>query len=459
MSEPKKTKITIIGSGLAGSFLSVLLAQKGYKIEIFERLDKNDICDTASKRSYNIVLFGFGISLLKNAGLWEDIKPDLLTLQGTVTHIAQQEKSVTSLVDQQKMPYFTIARARFADILLKKASTYSSVTIHYNSALVSVDRHRKSIVIQDTKSKKISTTSYEVIIGADGANSLVRGFIQQGVDSHNSQEFASWTYKQFLLSPETVDKLQLKKGFVHVWTQKDAFIIMHPDSTDSLAAMLVYPKNEKNHNLLTSESGIKTYIQGNFPELAPAIGEIRSEILANPEGNFATVKTEPWYYKDFMALIGDAAHGFYPFFGQGTTAAFTDCMMLVQLLEDYEGDWQKILPLYQEKRKKHADTLGELSKEVIQKYLRFKKADYDAIYDKIEYEAHRFFPNIFSRPLSQSIITDPAHAADHMEKHLKQRKNMYKAGISLLIGGLTLTAVLYELNTKKKSRLEKNQIN
>ena len=40
-----KNKITIIGTGLAGSFLAVLLARKGFTVEIYERLEEKDICD------------------------------------------------------------------------------------------------------------------------------------------------------------------------------------------------------------------------------------------------------------------------------------------------------------------------------------------------------------------------------------------------------------------------------
>ena len=42
-----------------------------------------------------------------------------------------------------------------------------------------------------------------------------------------------------------------------------------------------------------------------------------------------------------MAIIGDAAHGFYPFFGQGVSAAFGDCMELVKLVDRYGTNWEK----------------------------------------------------------------------------------------------------------------------
>jgi kynurenine 3-monooxygenase len=450
MEKQTQGKITIIGSGLAGSFLAVLLAKRGYQVDIYERLDKKDICDISSKRSYNIVLFGYGITLLKEAGLWDDIKPYLLTLKGTVTHITKKIKPVLDIVDHEKMPYFTITRARLADILLKKATLNSLVTIHYNMALLSVDRYNKSILIQNVQTKKISKVPCVVIIGADGANSLVRSFLQQGQHSTHTQEYASWIYRQFILSPETVEKLKLEKKFVHIWTQKNAFITMHPDSNDALGAMLVFPKNDVFSSMLYSKEETKVFFEKNFPELLPAMNEIYPSLLENPDGNFATIHTDPWYYKDFIAIIGDAAHGFYPFFGQGTSAAFGDCIQFIKLLDTYGPDWGKIFPLYQEARKKHTDILGDLSKEVIKKYLRYKKGDFEAIYDKFESEAHRFFPKLIQPPLSQSVITDPAHAADHRENYLKQKRIVKKAGISLLVASLAGLITLYEFAERKK---------
>jgi kynurenine 3-monooxygenase len=431
-----KRSITIIGSGLAGSFLAVMLAKKGHKVAIYERLSKKDIFQTASQRSINIVLFGYAISLLKKAKLWEALKPHLLTLQGTVTHVANTEKPIVSYIDQNKMPYYTITRSLLASIFLDQALSHPAIKVHFDTALVSINRHDRTLVIQNAKTNTITTVLSDVVIGADGANSLVRTFIQQGQENHHIQEFASWQYKQFLLTTSMVKILNLQNNFVHTWTQKNAFITVHQK------------KEEKNQELAELYD-IKTFFTNNFPDFQPVLEDISKQFMQNPVGNFATIHTDPWYYKDYMAIIGDAAHGFYPFFGQGTTAAFEDCMTIMELIEKYADDWNKIFQLYQEKRKIHTDALGELSKEVLNKYLRHKKADFDAVYDKLELKAYQAFPTIINKPLSMAIITDPANAADYRNSHLKRKKIAKSIGISSFIAFTVILLGLYEKFTER----------
>lgn len=444
---PKNVNVTIIGCGLAGCFLAVLLANRGIQVNIYEKFSKEDIYDSASKRSYNIVLFGFGITLLKKAGLWESIKPHLLSLTGTVTHIANQQKPVISYVDQKKLPYFTISRAKLAQLLVQIATEQSLVKIHFNNTLLSVNRHNKTIIIKNNQTGQITSHNFSVLIGADGANSLVRNFIQQGQHTEHSQEFAQWVYKQFTLSKETVLKLHLEKKIVHIWTQKKAFITMHPDSNDALGAMLVMQKNDKSSQF-NSKVELKRFFESNFPELVPAFNEIALSILENNDGTFATIHTSPWYYKDFMTIVGDAAHGFYPFFGQGTTAAFSDCMTIIELLDENNYNWELILPMYQKYRKENADALGELSKDVLSKYLRFKKADFNAIFDRMENIAHHIFPNFIHKPLSLLIINDPENAAFYRKSDQRQKKYAKRFGIILFITIFTALSTIIEKNSK-----------
>lgn len=453
MHKPKNISITIVGSGLAGCFLAVLLAERGYKVVIYERLSKKEICSVASRRSYNIILFGYAIDLLKKAGIWETIHPYLYALKGSLTHVPHETHPIVRIMDYNKMPYLAISRAKLVEILLHEATKHPLVAAHFNTSLFSIDRHKKTITVQNNVTKKIETHHTDIVFGADGANSSVRIFLQQGQSTQHTQEYAIWRYRQFRLSPKTVEKLGLEKGFEHTWTQKNAFIISHADKTHALSALLVTPKDVEK-NPFSSATTIKKFFAENFPDLLPAIKEITEALLINPDGNFATIHTDPWYYKDFIALLGDAAHGFYPFFGQGTSAAFGDGMLLAKLIDQYGSDWNKVFSAYQQTRKQHMDVLGDLSKEVMLKYFRYRKADFTAIYDALENGLYKLFPKMLYPPLSFSLLTDPEHSYTHWKNHRKQRKIARWLGISLFVI-LVTSAVSYYEKIGNRQRMSK----
>ncbi|HWY79081.1 MAG TPA: NAD(P)/FAD-dependent oxidoreductase [Candidatus Sulfotelmatobacter sp.] len=448
--EQNSKKIVIIGSGPAGCFLAILLAKKGYKVDIYEKLSKQEINIEISKRSYNITIYNYAKGLLIEAGLWEQLQPYFFNLKGTVTHLANTAESVITLINQNKIDYLTITRANFTNILLQEATKQKLITLHYDSSLVAIKRQKKELLLQNSKTKKTTIAYFDVLFGADGINSLVRSLLQQGQEIQHSQKQEEWCYRQFKISSKMVERLKLEKQFEHTWTQKNTFIISHPQKDYSLSALIVFQKTDKQNAFFATETDIELFFTKHFPQLKPALSEIVQSLLSSPDGSFSTIHTRPWYYKDCITIVGDAAHGFYPFFGQGTSAALGDSMCLIKLLDKYGTDWGKIFPLYQKARKRHMDTLGNLSKEVMQKYLRYKRADYTAIYDKLYGVLYHFFPTIFYPPLFFSLTTDPAHADDHNKNFLRQHKIIHRFGFSLLVTVLTKIFLFYEIVKKQK---------
>jgi kynurenine 3-monooxygenase len=436
--------IVIVGGGLAGCFLAILLGKRGYKVKLYERLSKNDISDTNASRSYNITFRTYGIEMLKKAGVWDTLQPHLLPLKGAYTQLSKNSKPILSLIEDNTLEYLSVSRNDLLQVLFTKISSDRSISVNFDTALLSVDRYKKTIIVENIKSGKISQVPCDVVIGADGANSLVRQFIQQGQHTHHSQEYSPGGYKQFALSNEEVKKLNLRCDIAYTWSAEKKFILAFPNLDGSLSALLIYPENKFAFKSLATEESITKLITNEFPFLLPIQDSITKQLLENPVGSFVTIHTEPWYYKDFMTLVGDAAHGFYPFFGQGTTAAFGDCMALIELIDLYGDDWNKIFPLYQKKRKIHMDTLGELSKEGLLRYMRNKRADFESIYNKLEDIGHALLPEHIQPPVFQQVTDNPGKTADYVEKHTKQRKLARKLGISFGVIALTAMVAVFE---------------
>jgi kynurenine 3-monooxygenase len=451
MTEKNKQTIVVIGGGLAGCFLAILLGNRGYNVELYERLSRDDISDDNSKRSYNITFRSYGIEMLQKAGVWNEIKPHLLPLKGASTQLSKNSKPIVSIIKDTNIQYLSISRSDLLTVLINHMVSHPSISMHFETSLLSVDRYEKTLLIQNEKTKTIKNVSCDVLIGADGANSLVRTFMQQGQNTNHAQEYSLGGYKQFTISKDDVQMLNLQNDIAYTWNADQKFILAFPNFNGSLSALLIYPKDKKAFTLLRSENTIKNLLTEDFPFLLPIHEQVTKQFLENPVGGFVTIHTDPWYYKGFITLVGDAAHGFYPFFGQGTTAAFDDCMTLVELIDKYDSDWNKIFPMYQESRKKHMDTLGELSKEGLTRYMRNKRADYESIYSKLESLGHNVFPDYILPPVFQQVMDNPRNTADFVEKHTKQRQLAKKVGISFFILFLTGLVATYEKMQKSTS--------
>jgi kynurenine 3-monooxygenase len=82
----------------------------------------------------------------------------------------------------------------------------------------------------------------------------------------------------------------------------------------------------------------------------------------NPAGKLATIYAEQWHYENFC-LIGDAAHAVVPFFGQGMNASFEDCEVLLDCIDECNGNWQAIFAAFSEKRKPDTDAIAQMALE------------------------------------------------------------------------------------------------
>jgi kynurenine 3-monooxygenase len=81
----------------------------------------------------------------------------------------------------------------------------------------------------------------------------------------------------------------------------------------------------------------------------------------NPTGSLVTVRCAPWYYRDRVCLLGDAAHAVVPFYGQGMNAAFEDCVVLDECLNKFPDSLERAFAEYFRHRKENADALADLA--------------------------------------------------------------------------------------------------
>jgi len=72
------------------------------------------------------------------------------------------------------------------------------------------------------------------------------------------------------------------------------------------------------------------------------------------------VKCSPWTLQGKVALIGDAAHVLYPYYGQGANSGFEDCAVLMECFEKHGDDWRTVFTEYERLRKPNMDAISAM---------------------------------------------------------------------------------------------------
>ena len=105
-----------------------------------------------------------------------------------------------------------------------------------------------------------------------------------------------------------------------------------------------------------------------YPDAIATMPSYKKEFMENPVGFLGTVLCEPWVYQDKLALIGDAAHAFTPFFGQGCNSGFEDVIEFHTLLSEFEEkqgptdvNMNEFFSAYYAKRKINTDAIAEMA--------------------------------------------------------------------------------------------------
>src|SRR6185369_16243781 len=83
---------------------------------------------------------------------------------------------------------------------------------------------------------------------------------------------------------------------------------------------------------------------------------------SHPAGQLGTLHAAPWHVGGQVLMLGDAAHAIVPFHGQGMNAAFEDCAVLDELL-DQADDWRSLFMEFERIRRPNTEAIAQMALE------------------------------------------------------------------------------------------------
>jgi kynurenine 3-monooxygenase len=110
-----------------------------------------------------------------------------------------------------------------------------------------------------------------------------------------------------------------------------------------------------------TDDDVRRFFEEEFPDAVPLMPTLLEDFRSNPTGSLVTIRCAPWFYRDKVCLLGDAAHAVVPFYGQGMNAAFEDCAVLDECLEKFPNNRERAFAEYFKRRKENADALADLA--------------------------------------------------------------------------------------------------
>lgn len=376
--------VAIAGAGLVGSLLAVYLRRRNYRVTVFERRADMRTAGAERGRSINLALSNRGLRALNEVGLDAQVKQQAIPMHGRMMH--DMKGGLTHLPYGQQGQFINSISRSDLNILLINEAEKAGAEFFFERRCNRIDADTGTLVFSEGSER------FDMIIGADGAFSAVRGNLQITDRFDYSQDYIDHGYKELHIPANPNGSHQLEKNALHIWPRESYMLIALPNPDGSFTCTLFFAfSGTDSFSTLDDSAKAEAFFKSKFGDALALMPDFRTQWDHNPVSSLVTVKCYPWH-RGKVLLIGDAAHAVVPFYGQGMNAGFEDCRILNQLLDEYNDDWLAAALTFQQQRKPDADAIADLA---LDNFIEMRDLVADPEFllrKKIEAAIHQQFP-------------------------------------------------------------------
>ena len=358
-------RIIISGAGLVGSLLSVYLSRKGYRVDVYDRNpDPREASnENRTGKAFNLTLCDRGFKALDEVGVGDHIRSLSVPAYGRFVHNEQGELAYQPYGNNSEALY-SILRSDMSAAMVDFAARQPNVQFHFHEKCVGLALAPLEVEFKNTKTGAQRREKAYLLFGADGAFSGVRTYLQRFHRVSYAQEFLDQGYKELTVPATATADWVAEKNVLHMWPRGRYMLLGFPNPDGSFTCSLHMPfDGPESFASVETESEVIAFFQEKFPDVIDHIPNLVEEFNSSPPHPMVMVKCSPWTLQGKVALIGDAAHVLYPYYGQGANSGFEDCSVLMECLEKYGDDWKTVFSEYERLRKPNMDAISALVTE------------------------------------------------------------------------------------------------
>jgi kynurenine 3-monooxygenase len=288
----------------------------------------------------------------------------------------------------------SIGRGDLNQLLISKAEALG-VEFCFDHACKTYFSDRKQWVFSCGVGIEITTDVNEIVVGADGAFSMIRKCLAEESQMDPLINTLDYGYKELEVGAAYGHYIENQEA-LHIWPRERFMLIALPNKDGSFTATLFLPmQGAISFEALDTNEKVASFFNTYFIDSLKLFPDLIKQFKAHPTSHLSTIHTDNWF-NEHTLLIGDAAHALVPFYGQGMNAGFEDCRILSEIIHHKSTfSWKAIFEEFYRQRKINTDAISYLA---LQNFVEMRDLVADEeflIRKKIEKYLHQQFADKF----------------------------------------------------------------
>ncbi|GCB25407.1 3-hydroxybenzoate 6-hydroxylase 1 [Aspergillus awamori] len=360
--ESRPLQVLIVGAGIAGLTAAIALGQQGHHVVIIEKSKFSRETGAAIHVPPNCT------ALLNWLGIDpKDFGGTLLEQIHRYDHVGNLKylKDFSEIRQKWQAEWYLVHRVDLHNYLKQRA--IQTATLHMGCKIVNIDldSQRPSVTLDNGDRHEA-----DLLLGADGLHSVVREVIGQTPPPPFP---AGKSCFRWLLPTEKLRHLPATQNIVRdpgvfiEWAGGDRRLVAYPCSDNTMFNLCAFlPTAEAGDAAEGWQAvGNKSALVDGFSEFSPEVKELVHGADENLKvWELFDMKSLPSWVRGCSALLGDAAHPFQPYMGQGGAMAIEDAVSLAVLLPAGTpvNEIPARLALYEKARRSRVDLVLEYTR-------------------------------------------------------------------------------------------------
>jgi salicylate hydroxylase len=338
--------IVIAGAGIGGLTSALALAERGYRVSVFEQAARLEEAGAGIQLSPNAT------RVLSELGVADLLKPSAVVPEALVVRSGATGRRIVWMplgVEAERQygaPYWMAHRGDLQAALVQAAEANPDIAITLGSKVEDYAVHRHGITIQVWRGSDLAEEHAIALIGADGLWSMLR----TRVGNRDAPRFRQRTAWRGLIPAADVPPL-FREPVVQLWLGHNAHLVHYPVCAGKMINVVAITRDFREQQGWSGEGSLRD-LMARFSRLTwsrHARGLLERSATWQTWSLYDMPPLRRWG-EGLVTLVGDAAHPMLPFLAQGAAMAIEDAAVLARCLAQGPDDIPAALRAYEEAR-------------------------------------------------------------------------------------------------------------